>query len=101
MGDVSLCCLTFITFLLLLKMRYVAAYLLAVLGGNDNPSAADIEKILGSVGIDVDKERLSKVISELKGKDINEVSAHRIIVVLGNFSCTIVNVVSFVIMSKV
>ncbi|XP_065892624.1 large ribosomal subunit protein P2-like [Dysidea avara] len=56
-------------------MRYVAAYLLAVLGGNDNPSAADIEKILGSVGIDVDKERLSKVISELKGKDINEVIA--------------------------
>jgi len=55
-------------------MRYVAAYLLAVLGGNENPSAADIEKILGSVGIDVDQERLSKVISELKGKNINEVS---------------------------
>jgi len=55
-------------------MRYVAAYLLAVLGGNENPSAGDIEKILGSVGIDVDQERLSKVISELKGKDINEVS---------------------------
>ena len=56
-------------------MRYVAAYLLAVLGGNENPSAADIEKILGSVGIDVDQEKLSKVISELKGKNINEVIA--------------------------
>lgn len=56
-------------------MRYVAAYLLAVLGGNDNPSAADIEKILGSVGIDVDQERLGKVISELKGKNINDVIA--------------------------
>jgi len=54
-------------------MRYVAAYLLAVLGGNENPTAADIEKILGSVGIDVDEEKLSKVISELKGKNISEV----------------------------
>jgi len=65
-------------------MRYVAAYLLAVLGGNENPSAADIEKILGSVGIDVDQERLTKVISELKGKDINEVSGR---IVLGGVLC--------------
>jgi len=42
-------------------MRYVAAYLLAVLGGNSNPSKEDIEKILESVGLDVDAERLSKV----------------------------------------
>ncbi|KAA0712714.1 60S acidic ribosomal protein P2 [Triplophysa tibetana] len=54
-------------------MRYVAAYLLAVLGGNNNPSAKDIKTILGSVGIEADDERLNKVISELNGKDINEV----------------------------
>ncbi|XP_068450301.1 60S acidic ribosomal protein P2 [Clinocottus analis] len=54
-------------------MRYVAAYLLAVLGGNTSPSAKDIKAILGSVGIEADDERLSKVISELNGKDINEV----------------------------
>uniref|UniRef100_A0A8C2F211 Large ribosomal subunit protein P2 n=1 Tax=Cyprinus carpio TaxID=7962 RepID=A0A8C2F211_CYPCA len=54
-------------------MRYVAAYLLAVLGGNNNPSAKDIKNILGSVGIEADDERLNKVISELNGKDINEV----------------------------
>ncbi|RDD44797.1 60S acidic ribosomal protein P2 [Trichoplax sp. H2] len=54
-------------------MRYVSAYLLARLGGNDSPSASDIESILGSVGIDVDSERLSKVISELEGKDVDEV----------------------------
>uniref|UniRef100_A0A9J7WXG2 Large ribosomal subunit protein P2 n=1 Tax=Cyprinus carpio carpio TaxID=630221 RepID=A0A9J7WXG2_CYPCA len=54
-------------------MRYVAAYLLAVLGGNSNPSAKDIKNILGSVGIEADDERLNKVISELNGKDINEV----------------------------
>lgn len=54
-------------------MRYVAAYLLAALGGNTSPSAKDIKAILGSVGIEADDERLDKVISELSGKDINEV----------------------------
>ncbi|XP_019952125.1 60S acidic ribosomal protein P2 [Paralichthys olivaceus] len=54
-------------------MRYVAAYLLAVLGGKTSPSAKDIKAILGSVGIEADDERLNKVISELNGKDLNEV----------------------------
>uniref|UniRef100_A0A8C6M3J7 Large ribosomal subunit protein P2 n=1 Tax=Nothobranchius furzeri TaxID=105023 RepID=A0A8C6M3J7_NOTFU len=54
-------------------MRYVAAYLLASLGGNTSPSAKDIKNILGSVGIEADDERLNKVISELNGKDINDV----------------------------
>uniref|UniRef100_A0AAQ4QT24 Large ribosomal subunit protein P2 n=1 Tax=Gasterosteus aculeatus aculeatus TaxID=481459 RepID=A0AAQ4QT24_GASAC len=54
-------------------MRYVAAYLLAVLGGNTSPSSKDIKDILGSVGIEAEDERLNKVISELNGKDINEV----------------------------
>jgi ribosomal protein L12E/L44/L45/RPP1/RPP2 len=56
-------------------MRYVAAYLLAALGGKENPAAADIEKILSSVGIEVDKEKLTKVINELKGKNIAELMA--------------------------
>lgn len=54
-------------------MRYVAAYLLATLGGNENPSASDIKDILSSVGIDVDSERLDVVIKELSGKNVNEV----------------------------
>nr|ACM09200.1 60S acidic ribosomal protein P2 [Salmo salar] len=54
-------------------MRYVAAYLLAVLGGNTSPSSKDIKNILGSVGIEAEAERLDKVVSELNGKDINEV----------------------------
>lgn len=56
-------------------MRYVAAYLLATLGGNDNPEAKDIKKILESVGIETEDTRLGKVISELKGKNVNEVIA--------------------------
>ncbi|CAL1299786.1 unnamed protein product [Larinioides sclopetarius] len=54
-------------------MRYLAAYMLASLGGNKNPSEKDIEKILSSVGIEVDKERSKKVVSELSGKDVNEI----------------------------
>lgn len=47
-------------------MRYVAAYLLAALGGNANPSEEDVKHILSSVGIDAEEEKLSKVMSELK-----------------------------------
>ena len=72
-------------------MRYVAAYLLAQLGGKDAPDAAAIKNILSrfeigiskqiikfflfSVGIDADDEKLGLVISQLAGKDINEVMA--------------------------
>lgn len=56
-------------------MRYVSAYLLAVLGGNATPSNADLQKILSSVGIEVDDERLNKVINELKGKSVEELIA--------------------------
>ncbi|KAI7688486.1 60S acidic ribosomal protein P2, partial [Sarcoptes scabiei] len=55
-----------------LKMRYVAAYLLAVLGGNKSPSKDDINKILSSVGIESDEDKMSKVINELKGKSIED-----------------------------
>ena len=44
------------------------------LAGNTSPSADDIKGVLGSVGIDADEERLEKLLSELEGKDIQEVS---------------------------
>jgi len=53
-------------------MRYVAAYLLAVLGGNASPDLATIEKILSSVGVETDKTKAEKVISELTGKSIDD-----------------------------
>ncbi|XP_039960612.1 60S acidic ribosomal protein P2-like [Bactrocera tryoni] len=56
-------------------MRYVAAYLLAVLGGSENSKNADIEKILSSVGIEVDSERLTKVVKKLNGKSVEELIA--------------------------
>lgn len=60
-------------------MRYVAAYLLAVLGGAKKPSKDDISKILGSVGVEVDSEKLQKVISELNGKSIEDLIAKGIL----------------------
>merc|ERR1712144_162695 len=54
-----------------LKMRYVAAALLAAQGGQE-VSAANIKKILSSVGIDAEDEKVEKVVSELSGKDIEE-----------------------------
>lgn len=54
-------------------MKHLAAYLLLGLGGNASPSASDIKAVLESVGIEADAGRLDTLISELKGKDINEV----------------------------
>jgi large subunit ribosomal protein LP2 len=54
-------------------MKYVAAYLLASLGGKADPSKADIENILASVGADADAENTNAVLSALKGKNIEEV----------------------------
>eukprot|EP00051_Salpingoeca_urceolata_P006162 m.81919 g.81919 ORF g.81919 m.81919 type:complete len:112 (-) comp14707_c1_seq3:563-898(-) len=56
-------------------MRYVAAYLLAVLGGNAKPSEKDITAILESVGITADKDRLAKVVSLLADRPIEDVLA--------------------------
>ncbi|KAI1847348.1 hypothetical protein JX265_013793 [Neoarthrinium moseri] len=56
-------------------MKHLAAYLLLGLGGNTSPSAADVKEVLESVGIEADSERLDKLISELEGKDINELIA--------------------------
>ena len=54
-------------------MRHLAAYLLLQIGGHASPSAADVKKVLGSVGIEADDERLEKLIAELEGKDVNTV----------------------------
>ena len=58
-------------------MKYLAAYLLLALAGNESPSSADIKAVLSSVGIDAEGDRLEKVVSELQGKDLNEVSDTR------------------------
>ncbi|KAE8380686.1 60s acidic ribosomal protein-domain-containing protein [Aspergillus bertholletiae] len=55
-------------------MKHLAAYLLVALSGAA-PSAEDIKTVLSSVGIDADEERLQKLISELEGKDLQQLIA--------------------------
>merc|ERR1711917_99019 len=57
------------------RMRYVAAYLLAALGGNESPSTNDIKTILESVGVGYDEERASLVVNQCQGKSIAELIA--------------------------
>ena len=51
-------------------MRHVAAFLLAVIGGNNNPSEKDLKAIMNSVGIEADAKQLKIVVDQLKGKDV-------------------------------
>lgn len=53
-------------------MRHVAAYLLAVLGGKADPSAADLKGILSSVGVEANGNSLDVVIKSLKGKSVKD-----------------------------
>jgi len=56
-------------------MRHVAAYMLAIIGGNASPSEADLKKILNSVGIEPVEEQLKVVVGQLTGKDVFELIA--------------------------
>ncbi|CAN0846437.1 60S acidic ribosomal protein P2 [Linum grandiflorum] len=56
-------------------MKLLAAYLLAVLGGNTAPTADDLKSILGSVGADAEDVMIELLLSQVKGRDINELIA--------------------------
>merc|ERR1712013_354097 len=56
-------------------MRYVAAYLLSALGGNESPSTDDLKTILESVGVGYDDERAGLVVKQCAGKSIAELIA--------------------------
>jgi len=54
-------------------MRYVAAAALAALGGGE-VNEANIKKILSSVGIEADGEKVALVVKELAGKNLEKVA---------------------------
>lgn len=56
-------------------MKYLAAYLLLVQGGNTSPSASNISSLLESVGVEVDESRISTLLKDLEGKSIEELIA--------------------------
>ena len=53
-------------------MRHLAAYLLLITGGNAAPTAEDVSAVLAQAGIESDSERLTALLKELEGKDLNE-----------------------------
>ncbi|KAL8275470.1 hypothetical protein Esti_000602 [Eimeria stiedai] len=58
-----------------MAMKYVAAYLMNVLGGKESPSANDVTQTLKAVGADVDPEILKTLLSAVEGKSVHEVIA--------------------------
>mmetsp|Transcript_60796 Transcript_60796/g.168554 ORF Transcript_60796/g.168554 Transcript_60796/m.168554 type:complete len:118 (+) Transcript_60796:111-464(+) len=53
-------------------MKYLGAYLLAVLGGKENPTAQDIKEILQAGGIDFDESLIATVCERMDGKQAHE-----------------------------
>lgn len=56
-------------------MKHLAAYLLLLLGGNDEPSASDIRGLLKSIGSEADNSRLLQLFNNLRDKSVDKVSA--------------------------
>ena len=54
-------------------MRQIAAYLLAVLGGNNHPSVEDLRKIFQAGGVEFEEEKATQLINELKGKNVYDI----------------------------
>lgn len=53
-------------------MKHIAAFALLVLGGNANPSAADVEKVLKDAGAKPDSDKVASMVKAFEGKDFNE-----------------------------
>jgi large subunit ribosomal protein LP2 len=49
-------------------MRHIAAYAMLVLGGNEEPTAADIAKVLKEAGVAADEDKSNALCEALKGK---------------------------------
>ncbi|PFH33971.1 ribosomal protein RPP2 [Besnoitia besnoiti] len=58
-----------------MAMKYVAAYLMVVLSGNDAPTKQQVEKTLSSVGIDVESDILNAFLKAVEGKTPHELIA--------------------------
>ncbi|RLV92348.1 hypothetical protein JA1_003213 [Spathaspora sp. JA1] len=56
-------------------MKYLAAYLLLVNAGNASPSAEDIKTVLAAADIEVEEDKVEKLIAEVSGKNTEELIA--------------------------
>ncbi|CAE8603363.1 unnamed protein product [Polarella glacialis] len=55
-----------------MAMKYLGAYLMAVLGGKESPTAEDVKVILEAGGLEVDGEMLGRLIAKMDGKQAHE-----------------------------
>mmetsp|Transcript_13728 Transcript_13728/g.32269 ORF Transcript_13728/g.32269 Transcript_13728/m.32269 type:complete len:115 (-) Transcript_13728:184-528(-) len=53
-------------------MKYLSAYLMAIIGGKESPTADDVKAILDAGGISCDDEILGKLIENMDGKQAHE-----------------------------
>ena len=56
-------------------MKYIAAYLLCVIGGNHNPTKDNVAEILKAAGAECDNAKLDALFKEVEGKDAFELIA--------------------------
>ncbi|KAI5962666.1 uncharacterized protein KGF55_003742 [Candida pseudojiufengensis] len=56
-------------------LKYLAAYLLLVNAGKTSPSAEDIKSVLSAANVDIEDNKVEKLISELDGKNVEELIA--------------------------
>ena len=50
-------------------LKYVSSYLMTVLSGKDEPTAADLKKIIEAAGGEFDSALAEKLCSEMKGNN--------------------------------
>ena len=53
-------------------MKHIAAYALLVLGGNSDPSDADVKKVLTEAGATAEADKVTSLVAALKGKAFHE-----------------------------
>ena len=53
-------------------MKHLAAFALLVLGGKENPTAEDVEKLLKDAGVKADSDKIKKLIESFEGKNFHE-----------------------------
>eukprot|EP00929_Paragymnodinium_shiwhaense_P099039 TRINITY_DN6060_c0_g1_i1.p1 TRINITY_DN6060_c0_g1~~TRINITY_DN6060_c0_g1_i1.p1 ORF type:complete len:120 (+),score=64.57 TRINITY_DN6060_c0_g1_i1:93-452(+) len=56
-------------------MKYLGAYLMAVIGGKDSPTDKDIKEILDAGGISYEEELLQELCKRMDGKTAHELIA--------------------------
>ena len=56
-------------------MKYLSAYLMAVVAGDSHPTKAKVEAILKSVGAEIDQEILATFLAKVEGKNAHELIA--------------------------